>query len=214
MTWVRSLSSCLLKGGITEPKARTEWSRARVQTVMKCRSESSLPSDTGNLRLQPNTAICKVQAGEPCHWVTNRKRKSQNKSRFCMFVQYSCTCLDAEVKGQLQLSFPRHYQPCLLRYSLSWAWSSLRTEAGRTESPRNDLSCSVSSLPAYYVGSGDWIRSSCSQGIYFPKWVFSPECFKETSDHSQGSLASCNSKLTLPWSWACPSPMWCHSVKN
>lgn len=103
VTWVGSPSSCLLKGGVTEPKARMEWStHVRAQIVMKHGSESSLPSDTCNLRLQPNTVICKVQAGELCHWVTNRK-KSQNKSRFCT---YSCNCVNAEVRGQLQLSFP------------------------------------------------------------------------------------------------------------
>lgn len=93
---------------------------------MKHGSESSLPSDTCNLRLQPNTAVCKVQAGEPYRCVTNRKHDHKINLNFVCLCMYTCTCVDAEARGQLQLSFPRHYQPCLLRYSLSWAWGSLR----------------------------------------------------------------------------------------
>lgn len=78
VTWVCSPSSCLLKGGVTEAKARMEWSsHARAQIVMKHGSESSLPSDTCNLRLQPSAVICKVQTGELNHKIN---------LDFCMFM--------------------------------------------------------------------------------------------------------------------------------
>lgn len=187
VTWVGSPSSCLLKGGVTEPKARMEWStHVHAQIVMKHGSESSLPSDTCNLRLQPNTVICKVQAGELCHWVTNRK-KSQNKSRFCMFMYvqlHLCRCRGERSTSAL---IPRHYQPCLLRHSLSWAWSSLRN-TGCTENTRNRLSWSCHhSLPAMWVlgiESGPPDRKATTFPSELSPQFSLPECFKETSDHS------------------------------